>query len=144
MALVVKNLPPNEADIRDLGPIPASGRYSGRKHGKLLQYSCLESPMDRGAWWLYSPWVSKSWTRLKQLSPHVLSLNFPIIQWNDLVFIFNNRKLKFREIIHFCTTHMISGRIRMRIDISCWDTLHLLGSDVELPYVYSKLALWVI
>ena len=46
MALVVKNLPANAGDIRDSW----SGRSPGGEHGNLLQYSCLENPMDRGAW----------------------------------------------------------------------------------------------
>ena len=50
MALVVKNLPANEGDIRDRGSIPELGRSSGGGHGNPLQYSCLENPMDRGAW----------------------------------------------------------------------------------------------
>ena len=50
MALVVKNLPANVGDIRDGGSIPRSGRIPGGGHGKSLQYSCLKSPMDRGAW----------------------------------------------------------------------------------------------
>ena len=36
---------------RDLGSIPGSGRSPGGGHGNLLQYSCLENPMDRGTWW---------------------------------------------------------------------------------------------
>ena len=36
---------------REQGSIPWSGRSPGRRHGKLLQYSCMENPMDRGAWW---------------------------------------------------------------------------------------------
>ena len=51
MVLVVKNPPANAGDIRDMGSIPGSGRSSGAGHGNLLQYSCLENPMDRGAWW---------------------------------------------------------------------------------------------
>ena len=43
----VKNLP---ADARDTGSIPGSGRPPGEGNGNLLQYSCLESPMSRGAW----------------------------------------------------------------------------------------------
>ena len=35
----------------DLGSIPGSGRSAGEGHGNPLQYSCLENPMDRGAWW---------------------------------------------------------------------------------------------
>ena len=51
MALAVKNLPANAEDLRDAGSIPGSGRSPGGGHGNPLQYSCLENPMDRGAWW---------------------------------------------------------------------------------------------
>ena len=63
--LVVKNLPANEGDIRDMGPIPGSGRSPGGEHGNPLQYSCLENSMDRGAWWATVHGVAKSWTQLK-------------------------------------------------------------------------------
>ena len=49
VVLVVKNPPANVGDIRDAGSIPGLGRSPGG-HGNLLQYSCLENPMDRGAW----------------------------------------------------------------------------------------------
>ena len=47
---MVKNLPANARDIRDAGSIPGSGRSPGERNGNPLQYSCLENPMDRGAW----------------------------------------------------------------------------------------------
>ena len=50
MAPVVKNPLANTEDIRDVNLIPGSGRSPGGGHGNLLQYSCLENPMDRGAW----------------------------------------------------------------------------------------------
>ena len=50
--LVVKNLPDNTGYIRDIGLIPELGRSPGRGHGNPLQYSCLENPLDRGAWQL--------------------------------------------------------------------------------------------
>ena len=50
VALVVKNLPTNAGDIKDAGSIPGLGRSPGGVHGNPLQYSCLENPMDRGAW----------------------------------------------------------------------------------------------
>ena len=50
MALVAKNMPANAGDVRDVGLIPGWGRSPGRGHGNPLQYSCLENPMDRGAW----------------------------------------------------------------------------------------------
>ena len=43
---MVTNLPPNAGDIRDLSLIPGLGRSPGGGHGKPLQYSCLENPMD--------------------------------------------------------------------------------------------------
>ena len=51
VVIVVKNLPANAGDIRDMSSIPGSGRSSGRGHGKPLQYSYLENPMARRAWW---------------------------------------------------------------------------------------------
>ena len=51
VALVVKNLPANAGDIRDTGLISGLGRSpGGGGHGNLLKYSCLENPMERGAW----------------------------------------------------------------------------------------------
>ena len=47
---VVKNPPVSARNIRDTGSIPGLGRSPGEGHGNPLQYSCLEDPMDRGAW----------------------------------------------------------------------------------------------
>ena len=66
--LVVKNLPVNAGDIRDVGSIPDSERSPGGGNGNPLQYSCLENPMGREAWWATIHRVTKNWTRLKQLS----------------------------------------------------------------------------
>ena len=60
--VVVKNPPANAGDIRDPGSVPGLGRSPGGGHGNPLQYSCLENPMDRGAWWASVPRVAKSWT----------------------------------------------------------------------------------
>ena len=68
MMLVVRKLPASAGDIRDLGLIPGSGRFPGGGHGNPLQYSCLENPMDRGAWQATVHRVAKIWTQLKQLS----------------------------------------------------------------------------
>ena len=50
MALVVENPLVNAGDIRDTGLIPGLGRSPGEGNGNPLQSSCLENPMDRGAW----------------------------------------------------------------------------------------------
>ena len=65
VALVVKDLPANTGDIRDVGSIPGSGRSSGGGHSNPLQYSSLENPMNRGAWRATVHRVAKSLTRLK-------------------------------------------------------------------------------
>ena len=50
VVLVVKNLPDNAGDIRDVGSIPGLGKSPGGGNGNPLQYPCLENPMDREAW----------------------------------------------------------------------------------------------
>ena len=58
----------------DLHLIPGSGRSPGEGNGNPLQYSCLENPMDRGAWWDYSPWchrVSDMTEQLTNVHTHV-------------------------------------------------------------------------
>ena len=64
------NPPANAGDIRDAGLIPGSERSPGGRHGNPLQYSCLENPMDRGAWWATLHRVAESQTQLKQVSMH--------------------------------------------------------------------------
>ena len=54
VVLMVKNLPANAGDIRNMGLIPGSGRSPGGGNGNPFQYSCLKIPMDRGAWLGYS------------------------------------------------------------------------------------------
>ena len=64
-ALVVKNPPANARDRREVSSVPESGRSPGGGHGNPLQYSCLENPMDRGAWRAAVHGVTESGTRLK-------------------------------------------------------------------------------
>ena len=60
----------------DPGSIPGWGRSPGGGHGNPLQYSCLEYPMDRGAWWATVPGVKKSQTRLSEVHFDFFSLSF--------------------------------------------------------------------
>ena len=62
VVLVVKNPPANAGDIRDMGSIPGSGRSPEGGHGHPLQYSCLENPMDGGAWQAIVHEVAKNQT----------------------------------------------------------------------------------
>ena len=78
---VVKNLP---ANARNTFSIPGPGSSPRKENGNPLQYSYLENPMDRGAWWAAIYGAAQSWTRLKRLSssggssayPHLILLSF--------------------------------------------------------------------
>ena len=70
VALLVKNPSASARDARDMGSVPGVGRSSGEGHDSSLPYSCLENPMDRGAWQGTFHGVAKSWTWLKRFSTH--------------------------------------------------------------------------
>ena len=61
VALVVRNVPANAGDSRDVDSVPRSGRSPGVGNGSLPQHSCLENLMDRGAWQT-TVMGSQSWT----------------------------------------------------------------------------------
>ena len=63
VVLAVKNPPANAGDLRDTDLVPGLGRSPGRGHGN--QYSCLENPMDRRAWWASVHRVAQRQTKLK-------------------------------------------------------------------------------
>ena len=70
VVLVVKNSRAKEREARDVGSIPGSGTSPEGGHGNPLQYSCLENPINRGAWQATVHRVTKSQTQLKQLGMH--------------------------------------------------------------------------
>ena len=61
-------------NVGDLGSIPGLGRSSGEGNGNPLQYSCLENPMDRGAWWAIVHRVAKSQTLLSDFTSKSLQM----------------------------------------------------------------------
>ena len=63
----------------DPGSIPGSGRSPGEENGNPLQYSCLENPMDGGAWWATVHGVAKSPTRLSVLSLYYAMLCYAML-----------------------------------------------------------------
>ena len=71
MAQLVKNLPANAGEAKDRGVIPALGRSPGEGNGNSLQYSCLENPIDRGAWWATVHGVAKESGTTERLSTNV-------------------------------------------------------------------------
>ena len=95
VVLMVKNLPANEGDVRDLGSVPELGRSPGEGHGNPLQYSCLENPTGRRAWQAVVHWVLESWTWLKQLSTHA---KFSQVFMSALTF----QRLLTQTLLFFC------------------------------------------
>ena len=79
---MVKNAPADGGDLRDSGSIPGLGRSPGGGHSNPLQYSCLENPMDRKAWWSTVHGVVKSWTSEKAMAPHSSTLAWKI-PWTE-------------------------------------------------------------
>ena len=61
---MVKNLPANGGESRDVGLIPGSGRSPGEGNGNPLHYFCRENSVDKGAWWATVHGVANSWTIL--------------------------------------------------------------------------------
>ena len=66
VALVVKNVSASERDIRDMGSVPGLARSPGGGYGNPLQCSCLQNPMDRGAWQPAIHGAAQSQTQLKR------------------------------------------------------------------------------
>ena len=78
---MVKNLPGNAGDTRDIGLILGSERSPGEGNGNPLQYSCLGNPMDRGAWQATVPGVTKSQTQLSDIIHLNIDCNFCFYLW---------------------------------------------------------------
>ena len=71
---VVKNPSAKAGDTRGVSSIPRLGRSCGGGHSNPLQYTCLENPMNRAAWWATVCGAAQSWTQLEQLSTRSLTL----------------------------------------------------------------------
>ena len=67
-SLVAQTVKASGYNVGDLGFIPGLGRSPGEGNGNPLQYSCLENPMDRGAWWAAVHGVAKTRTRLSNFT----------------------------------------------------------------------------
>ena len=88
VSIVIKSLPANAGDTGDVGLIPGSGRSPGGGQSHPLQYSCLENPMDRGAWQAAVHGVTNSQTKLKWLSMHASSHCVSVgLFWIEILFL---------------------------------------------------------
>ena len=85
VVLVVKNSPAKEGEAWDVGSIPGSGRSPEGGHGNPLQYSCLENPMNRGAWQATVHSISNSQTQLKQSDMHARMHTYVCIKYYEFL-----------------------------------------------------------
>ena len=93
---MVKDPPPSAGDVRDAGLITVLERSPGGGHDNPLQYSCLENPMDKGAWRATIHRVEKRQTYLKQQSMHacmcgtevLFQLHRPSLSWRSCYKLF--------------------------------------------------------
>ena len=139
---MVKNLPANAGDIRDAGLIPGLGRSPGGGHGTPLQYSCLENPMDRGAWQATVRTVAKSQTRLKRLSSSMI-LNIPWRMVYRVAWIY--LLLSFRMYLLFSYLIIIES-VKQNVWNSCtplldpWDLQWILSAlhFQQMPYLFHR------
>ena len=105
---MVKNLPANPGDIRDVGSNPGSGRSPGGEHSNPLQYSCLGNPMDRGAWRATVHGVTKSWTQpstrmsIPLCRDHIWFTHPSVDSWALLHFRFSS--VQFSSVAQSCPT----------------------------------------
>ena len=112
MALVVKNLPANAGDGRDVASTPRLGRPPGGGHGNPLQSSCLENPMDRGALQATVHGVTKGQTRLKQLSmhTHILPHTTPHTLHHTLISQWKKTAITTNRNVDKSHTHNVEGK----------------------------------
>ena len=94
-------------NVGDLGSIPGSGRSPGEGNGNPLQYSCLENPMDRGAWWATVHGVANSQTRLRDFTHSLIGIKsirhcLETVITLVLGVVFLNKKLFTSGSLSFC------------------------------------------
>ena len=111
VALVVKNLPANVGDLRDSSSIPGSGRSPGGGRGNPLQCSCLENPMDRGAWRATVHGVAKGQTLLSNWAHANLVTLFMVFRPSAKLIGYFSQKLYLPELsgslLWFCTLQCV-------------------------------------
>ena len=133
MVWVAKNPPSYEGNIREVGSIFRSGRFPGGGQGNPLQYSCLEKPIDRGAWQSKVHWVTESgmtewlstyaalYVKRKKKRVHTLITN-------NLMLISASHHLNLKQVVIFLLVEDIALML-MVVNRSGW---WLLNADIAV------------
>ena len=136
---MVRNLPANAGDVRDLDLIPESERAPGGGDGNPLQYSCLENPMGRGAWRATIHRVAKSRTQLKQISTHILNENLVSYSHRDfsgslpIMTFALQKQILILSIFYFCEAYIASASSNFFLHMS----LGITHPQIEAKGVFS-------
>ena len=131
--LAVKESACNAGATGEMGSIPGLGRCPGGGHGNPLQYSCLENPIDRGAWWAIVHRVTKSWTWLKGLSMRVHIYKSSTLWWKSQRGRMNSDNSGFP--FSPCLTRTQGKMFETHWLGACWEPMKRLWNISE---VYSK------
>ena len=127
-----------------MGSIPGSGRYPGGRNGNPLQYSCLENPMDRGAWWAIVHRVTNSRTQLKQLSMHACThtLHTAFHVWTVYMFLPG-----YTYFIYFTLLLLLSITTSINIATTMTLTTIITGTHIhthtETIYIQTQLTCYI-
>ena len=120
-------------NVRDPGLILESGRSLEEGNGNPLQYSCLENPIDRGAWWAIVNSVTKRWTWLKRLSTHKET------QWmnwnNDLTY---NQGISISGRLYVSTFLEVYIRLPRNTSLKCRDWKQRLSGVLYLSDIQNS------
>ena len=130
--LVVRNLPANAGDVRDVGRIPGSGRSPGGWHGNTLQDSYMENPMDRGDWQADVHRVAQSQTRLSRHSCTWQIWNIFLVSLGKLLKDVNGRFYLYLSISNYSFSVILGLKNRLLINqlLCCiW---------VMYPFIYCR------
>ena len=125
----------NTGSSGDKSSIPGSGRSPGGGYSNPLQYSCLENPMDRGAWCATTPGVAKSQTRLKRLSRawHMINWASKTVE-RDLTIWFVPLPM-IPSLIHFSSIHLITYSTAMTDYLPCQDLGRRQGKPKKMDII---------
>ena len=93
----------------DVSLIPGSGRFSGRRYGNTLQYSCLKNPMGREAWWALVHRDAKNWMQLKQLCMHACMETYVVFSCISQILLFGHIRKYTSSLLAFRHGNMINS-----------------------------------
>ena len=140
---MVKNLPANTGDIRDMGSIPGLWRFPGGGHGNPRQYSYLENPMDRGTLWAKVHRVTKSWTRLKRFRTRLKrfstrTLNRYQTPWGNMTYNSESPQMDLEFLYFYRKLHTDGSDVSLSLKTTGKSLKTLISTQLRNNDIYPK------